>query len=87
MTATRLGDVGVPDEQPVAFVAGRGSIFAQRYLQQVLPESAFHGHCRIVAVRFVGFLEQQVAGQECVGAVPKVPFKVFCCGADVFGRG
>ena len=87
MTATRPGDVGVPDEQPVAFVSGGGSVLAQRNLQQVLPEPSFHGHCRLVAVRLVSFLQQQVAGQEYVGAVPEVPFKVLCRGADVFGRG
>ena len=87
MTAIQAGDVGVPDEQPVTFVSGGGSVLAQRNLQQVLPEPSFHGHCRIVAVRFVGFLQQQVAGQECVGAVPEVPFEVLCRGADVFGRG
>ena len=37
-------------------------------------------------VRFVGFLQQQVAGQECVGGVPEVPFEVLCRGADVFRR-
>ena len=43
--------------------------------------------CRIVAVRFVGNLQQKVAGQEYIGAVPKVPFEVLCRGADVFRRG
>ena len=58
----QAGDVGVPDEQPVTFVSGGGSVLAQRNLQQVLPEPSFQGHCRVVAVRFVGFLQQQVAG-------------------------
>ena len=83
----QAGDVGVPNEQPVAFVSGRGSVLAQRHLQQVLPEPSFHCHCGVVTVRFVGFLQQKVAGQECVGVVPEVPFKVLCRGADVFGRG
>ena len=29
----QAGDVGVPDKQPVAFVAGRGSVLAQCHLQ------------------------------------------------------
>ena len=68
MTGNKAGDVGVPDKQPVAFVAGGGSILAQRYLQQVLPESAFHCHCRIVAVGLVGFV-------ECIGVAAEVPFE------------
>ena len=87
MTGDQAGDVGVPDEQPVAFVAGRGGVLAQRNLQQVLPEPSFYCHCRIVAVRFVGFLQQQVAGQEYVGVYSEVPFEVLCRWADVFRRG
>ena len=52
----QTGDVGVPDEQPVAFVAGSRSVFAQRHLQQVLPKPAFHRDRRVFPMLVVGFL-------------------------------
>ena len=83
----QAGDVGVPDEQPIAFVAGRGCVLAQRYLQEVLPEPPFHRHGGVISVRFVGFLEQQVAGPEGIGVSAEVAFEVLRRGADVFGWG
>ena len=41
----------------------------------------------VVAVCLVGFLQQQVAGAECVGIAPEVTFQVLCRRANVFGRG